>query len=39
MQDMMKKMSKYGTEGMEKMLSNNMGTKNLGNMLNNLKRK
>jgi signal recognition particle subunit SRP54 len=39
MQDMMKKMSKYGMDGMEKMLSNNMGTKNLGNMLNNLKRK
>ena len=39
MQDMMKKMSKYGTDGMEKMLSNNMGTKNLGNVLNNLKRK
>ncbi len=39
MQDMMKKMSKYGIDGMEKMLSNNMGTKNLGNMLNNLKRK
>ena len=39
MQDMMKKMSKYGMDGMEKMLSNNMGTNNLGNMLNNLKRK
>ena len=39
MQDMMKKMSKYGTDGMEKMLSNNMGTNNLGNMLNNLRRK
>ena len=39
MQDMMKKMSKYGMDGMEKMLSNNMGTNNLGNMLSNLKRK
>jgi hypothetical protein len=26
-------------DGMEKMLSNNMGTNNLGNMLSNLKRK
>ena len=39
MQAMMKKMSKYGMDGMEKMLSNNMGTNNLGNMLQNLKRK
>ena len=39
MQEMMKKMSKYGMDGMEKMLSNNMGTNNLGNMLNSLKRK
>ena len=39
MQDMMKKMSKYGMDGMEKMLSNNIGSNNLGNMLSNLKRK
>ncbi|MDC3024515.1 signal recognition particle protein [Alphaproteobacteria bacterium] len=39
MQSMMKKMSKYGMDGMEKMLSNNIGSNNLGNMLNNLKRK
>ena len=39
MQLMMKKISKHGMDGMEKMLSNNMGTNNLGNMLNNLRRK
>ncbi len=39
MQLMMKKISKHGMDGMEKMLSNNMGTNNIGNMLNNLKRK
>lgn len=39
MQLMMKKISKHGMDGMEKMLSNNIGTNNLGNMLNNLRRK
>ncbi|MBF96248.1 MAG: Signal recognition particle protein [Alphaproteobacteria bacterium MarineAlpha9_Bin4] len=39
MQLMMKKISKHGMDGMEKMLSNNMGTNKLGNMLNNLNRK
>ena len=39
MQLMMKKISKHGVDGMQKMLSNNLGTNNLGNMLNNLRRK
>ena len=39
MQLMMKKISKHGVDGMEKMLSNNMSTNNFGNMLNNLRRK
>ena len=39
MQLMMKKISKHGMDGMEKMLSNNIGTNNLGNMLHNLRRK
>ena len=39
MQLMMKKFSKHGIDGMEKMLSNNMGANNLGNMLSNLRRK
>ena len=39
MQLMMKKISKHGVDGMQKMLSNNLGTNNLGNMLSNLKRK
>ena len=39
MQLMMKKISKHGMDGMEKMLSNNMSSNNLGNMLNNLRRK
>ena len=38
MQLMMKKISKHGVDGMEKMLSNNLGTNNLGNMLNNLRK-
>ncbi len=39
MQLMMKKFSKHGIDGMEKMLGNNMGANNLGNMLHNLRRK
>ena len=39
MQLMMKKISKHGVDGMQRMLSNNLGTNNLGNMLNNLRRK
>ena len=39
MQLMMKKISKHGADGMEKMLTNNMSTNNFGNMLNNLRRK
>ena len=39
MQLMMKKIGKHGIDGMEKMMTNNMGTNNLGNMLDNLRRK
>ena len=39
MQLMMKKIGKYGIDGMEKMMTNNMGTNNIGNMLENLRRK
>ncbi|MEC8100181.1 MAG: signal recognition particle protein [Pseudomonadota bacterium] len=39
MQLMMKKISKHGMEGMEQMLTNNIGTNNLGNMLNNIRKK
>ncbi len=38
MQTMMKKISKHGMDGIEKMISKNIPTNNLGNMLNNLKR-
>ncbi len=38
MQTMMKKISKHGMGGIEKMLSKNIPTNELGNMLNNLKR-
>ena len=38
MQTMMKKMSKHGINGLENMLSKNIPTNNLGNMLNNFKR-
>ena len=38
MQVMMKKITKHGMSGIEKMLSKNIPTNNLGNMLNNLKR-
>ena len=38
MQTMMKKISKHGMGGIEKMFSKNIPTKNIGNMLENLKR-
>ena len=38
MQTMMKKISKHGMGGIEKMLSKNIPTNELGNMLNNLKK-
>ena len=39
MQRMMKQINKHGMDGLEKMLGNNMGTNNLGNMLNNFRGK
>ena len=38
MQSMMKKMSKHGIDGIEKMMSNNLAGNNLENIYSNLKR-